>query len=209
MSLCLGNVQAFGTCRPCNGKRVRRAAHTVCRSAKAEGSRRSFLHGAAAAAAAVVVGWNPLPSLAVGLPPQEFKLLCDPDCATKLDSIETVVTASGLQYKDIVAGNGPNPPVGFQVVAHYVAMTPNLRVFDSSLDKGKPYDIRVGAGQVVPGLDEALLTMKPGGIRRVYVPGNLAFPKGLKAAAGRPSVPPSSPVVFDVQLLYIPGLEDE
>ncbi len=39
--------------------------------------------------------------------------------------------------------------------------------------------------------------------------GSLSFPNGLKAAAGRPSVPPASPVMFDVQLLYIPGLEDD
>lgn len=51
--------------------------------------------------------------------------------------------------------------------------------------------------------------MKPGGVRRLFIPGPLSFPKGLKAAAGRPTVPPNSPVVFDVQLLYIPGLEDE
>lgn len=36
-----------------------------------------------------------------------------------------------------------------QVTAHYVAMTPNGRVFDSSLDRGFPYDIRVGSGQVI------------------------------------------------------------
>jgi peptidylprolyl isomerase len=51
--------------------------------------------------------------------------------------------------------------------------------------------------------------MRVGGVRRLYIPGDLAFPKGLKAAAGRPSVPPASPVVFDVALRYIPGLEDD
>lgn len=50
--------------------------------------------------------------------------------------------------------------------------------------------------------------MKTGGIRRLYIPGELAFPKGLPSAAGRPRVPPGSPVVFDVQLVYIPGLSD-
>lgn len=64
---------------------------------------------------------------------------------------------------------------------------------------------RVGTGQVVPGLDEALTTMRVGGVRRVYVPGSLGFPKSIKAAAGRPTVPANSPLVFDVSLLYIPG----
>lgn len=49
--------------------------------------------------------------------------------------------------------------------------------------------------------------MKTGGVRRLYIPGDLAFPKGLPAAAGRPRVPPASPVIFDVQLLYIPGFD--
>ena len=124
-------------------------------------------------------------------------------------------------------------------MAHYVAMTPNGKVFDSSLNRGAPYDIRIGAGQVrgagrgvgvglprsarrptpaappsplsqiVPGLDEGIATMRVGGLRRVYVPGALAFPKGLPSGPGRPRVPPASPVVFDVELLYIPGLDSD
>jgi peptidylprolyl isomerase len=50
---------------------------------------------------------------------------------------------------------------------------------------GKPYDIRLGAGNVIPGLDEGISTMRSGGLRRLYIPGSLAFPKGLRAAAGR------------------------
>ena len=57
------------------------------------------------------------------------------------------------------------------------------------------------------GLDEGILTMRSGGIRRLYIPGELAFPKGLASAPGRPRISPFSPVVFDVKLIYIPGLE--
>ncbi|CAL5220800.1 g2873 [Coccomyxa viridis] len=135
------------------------------------------------------------------------KLLCDEECLASLESIQTQETKTGLKYKDIVVGKGPSPPTGYQVTAHYVAMTPNGRVFDSSLDRGFPYDIRVGSGQIVAGLDEGIASMKPGGLRRLYIPGNLSFPKGLPSGPGRPRVPPASPVVFDVQLLYIPGLE--
>lgn len=135
--------------------------------------------------------------------------LCTAECVASLDSIEKVTTPSGLQYQDIVVGSGPSPPVGYQVVVNYIAMTPEGRVFDSSLERRAPYDLRVGAGQVVAGLDEGLLTMKVGGVRRLYIPGNLSFPKGLPAGPGRPRVPPASPVVFDVQLLLVPGLDDE
>ncbi|KAH7446786.1 hypothetical protein KP509_01G075800 [Ceratopteris richardii] len=148
-------------------------------------------------------------ALAAGLPAEVLPKLCDDACEKELENIPTITTESGLQYKDIKVGSGPSPPVGFQVAANYVAMDPSGRVFDSSLEKGVPYLFRVGAGQVIKGLDEGILTMKVGGKRRLYIPGPLAFPKGLPAAAGRPRVLPSSPVMFDVSLEYVPGLDDE
>ena len=122
--------------------------------------------------------------------------------------------AAALRPPAPPAGAGPNPPLGYQIVVDYVAMTPDLRVFDNSLEKGKPYDIRVTSGTedgpavVIKGLNEGLLSMKPGGLRRLYIPGELAFPKGLASAPGRPRVPPATPVVFDVALRFIPGLEE-
>lgn len=59
------------------------------------------------------------------------------------------------------------PCVWLQVVVNYVAMTPEGRVFENSLEK-QPFDIRVGAGQVLPGLDEGLLSMKVS----ISAPGN-------------------------------------
>lgn len=76
------------------------------------------------------------------------KTLCDEACIAALDKAQEVTTASGLKYKEIVVGSGPSPPVGYQVVVNYIAMTPEGRVFDSSLDRGAPYDIRIGAGTV-------------------------------------------------------------
>ncbi|KAF3628424.1 Peptidyl-prolyl cis-trans isomerase FKBP16-3, chloroplastic [Capsicum chinense] len=146
---------------------------------------------------------------AAGLPPEEKPKLCDAECEKELENVPMVTTESGLQYKDIKVGRGPNPPVGFQVAANYVAMVPSGQIFDSSLEKGRPYIFRVGAEQVIKGLDEGILSMKVGGLRRLYVPGSLAFPKGLTSAPGRPRVAPNSPVVFDVSLEYIPGLESD
>lgn len=148
-------------------------------------------------------------ALAASLPQESLPKLCDDACEKELENIPTITTGSGLQFKDIKVGSGPSPPVGFQVAANYVAMDPSGKVFDSSLDKGVPYIFRVGAGQVIKGLDEGILGMKVGGKRRLYIPGPLAFPKGLPAAAGRPRVLPSSPVMFDVSLEYVPGLDDE
>lgn len=135
--------------------------------------------------------------------------LCDDGCLAKLADAPKIKTASGLEYQDVIVGTGATPPVGYQVTLNYVAMTPQGKIFDSSVERKAPYDIRVGAGQVIPGLDEGIRTMKVGGLRRLYIPGELAFPKGLPSGPGRPRVPPKSAVMFDVQLLLIPGLEDE
>ncbi|KAF8653874.1 hypothetical protein HU200_062007 [Digitaria exilis] len=146
-----------------------------------ETSTRRGLLGVALGAPALGFG---LAAVAAGLPPEEKPKLCDAACESELEnvgSIPMVTTESGLQYKDIKVGQGPSPPIGFQVAANYV----------------------------IQGLDEGILSMKVGGLRRLYIPGPLAFPKGLTSAPGRPRVPPSSPVVFDVNLLYIPGLDDE
>jgi FKBP-type peptidyl-prolyl cis-trans isomerase len=66
--------------------------------------------------------------------------LCNAECAQKLG--DRVKLPSGLEYQDIVEGTGAKPVIGYQVVAQYVAMTPEGRVFDSSIEKKKAYDIR-------------------------------------------------------------------
>ncbi|KAJ9178317.1 hypothetical protein P3X46_010211 [Hevea brasiliensis] len=144
-----------------------------------------------------------------GLPPEIKPRLCDDTCEKELENVPMVTTESGLQYKDIKVGEGPTPPIGFQVAANYVAMIPSGQIFDSSLEKGQLYIFRVGSGQVIKGLDEGILSMKTGGKRRLYIPGSLAFPKGLTSAPGRPRVAANSPVIFDVSLEYVPGLESE
>jgi peptidylprolyl isomerase len=78
-------------------------------------------------------------------------LLCSASCEADLADKPRIKTASGLEYIDLVEGTGPSPPVGFLVTVAYVAMLPTGRVISSSLERGSPYDIRVGAGQVVKG----------------------------------------------------------
>ncbi|CAN0922955.1 Peptidyl-prolyl cis-trans isomerase FKBP16-3, chloroplastic, partial [Linum grandiflorum] len=82
-----------------------------------------------------------------GLPPEDKPKLCDATCEKELENVPMVNTESGLQYKDIKVGEGPSPPVGFQVAANCVAMVPSGQIFDSSLEKGVPYIFRVGSGQ--------------------------------------------------------------
>lgn len=172
-----------------------------------------FARAAVGASLALSLALSPMSAAlaANGLPDEEVKVLCDAECVKSLDSIEMVTTPSGLQYKDIIVGDGEMPPIGFQVVADYVAMNEKGLIFDNSVEKGKPNDIRLTgdpeSATVIVGLDEGLLSMRSGGLRRLYIPGDLAFPKGLASAPGRPKIPPNSPVMFDVKLLYIPGLD--
>jgi len=174
-------------------------------------SRRAFL--AQTAAGVALVSFSADAPAALAESP-----LCDAGCMAGLDKLTTVTTASGLKYTDIVVGTGPKPFPGVQLVADFVAMVENpkdksLFTFESTIDKKKPADIRVTGDpetcNVIAGLDEGLMTMQVGGVRRLYIPGALAFPKGLASAPGRPRVAPFSDVIFDVKLLYIPGLEEE
>ncbi|VAI86809.1 unnamed protein product [Triticum turgidum subsp. durum] len=71
-----------------------------------------------------------LDAVAGGLPPEEKPKLCDAACEAELENLPMVTTESGLQYKDIKVGQGPSPPIGFQVAANCIAMVPNGQIFD-------------------------------------------------------------------------------
>jgi len=112
---------------------------------------------------------------------------------------ETITTPSGLQYVDLVMGDGPSPATGDTVVVHYTGWLKNGTKFDSSIDRGRPIDFPLGKGRVIRGWDEGLVSMKVGGKRRLIIPPNLAY-----GERGRPPViPPNSELTFDVELLSI------
>ena len=200
------------------GARVQRAARAEARREDDEDATVGKRCAAVVAGCALALAMaSARVAVADSLPDEvDVKVLCDAACEARLEGQDFKTTKSGLRYKEIKEGDGMEPPVGFQVVVDYIAMDEKGRIFDNSLAKGKPNDIRVvdcvGSGDfdsctVIPGMDEGLLTMKSGGVRRLYIPGELSFPKGLASAPGRPKVPPFSPVVFDVNLLYIPGFD--
>ncbi|KAK9802616.1 hypothetical protein WJX73_004183 [Symbiochloris irregularis] len=136
--------------------------------------------------------------------------LCDASCESKLEGLQMQSTDSGVQYKDIQVGKGPATPVGFNATVDYVGMNSKGEVFDTSLqeqDQSRTWDVRVGSDETVAGVGQGLKGMKVGGLRRLYIPGKLSYPKGFASEPGRPNLPPRSPVVFDVQLRYVAGLE--
>jgi FKBP-type peptidyl-prolyl cis-trans isomerase len=110
---------------------------------------------------------------------------------------EPTKTASGLEYWDIKVGTGATAQSGQHIKVHYTGWLTSGKKFDSSVDAGRPFELMLGAGQVIKGWDEGIVGMKVGGKRQLRIPPDLAY-----GAAGYPSlIPPNSTLIFDVQLL--------
>ncbi len=110
-----------------------------------------------------------------------------------------VTTASGLKYVELTEGSGASPRAGQTLSVHYTGTLQDGTKFDSSRDRGKPYEFRIGTGAVIKGWDEGLMTMKVGGRRKLIVPPNLGYgPRG-----NPPSIPGNSTLLFDVELMGI------
>jgi len=110
-----------------------------------------------------------------------------------------VTTASGLKYVELVEGTGPSPRQGQTAVVHYTGTLTNGTKFDSSVDRGQPYNFVLGAGSVIKGWEEGVGSMKVGGKRKLIVPPDLGY-----GPMGRPpSIPGNSTLIFDVELLDV------
>ncbi|MBT1071984.1 FKBP-type peptidyl-prolyl cis-trans isomerase [Geobacter chapellei] len=112
---------------------------------------------------------------------------------------KTVTTASGLKYVDVVVGKGASPVAGKQVTVHYTGTLENGKKFDSSVDRKEPFKFTIGVGQVIPGWDEGVMTMKVGGKRKLIIPSKLGY--GPSGAGG--VIPPNATLLFDVELLDV------
>lgn len=105
----------------------------------------------------------------------------------------------GLQYEDLKVGDGAQPKTGQTVVVHYTGWLTNGKKFDSSVDRGRPFEFPIGEGHVIKGWDEGVATMKVGGKRKLTIPPELAY--GSRGAGG--VIPPNATLVFEVELLGI------
>lgn len=111
-----------------------------------------------------------------------------------------ITTSSGLSYKDIKVGTGDMPKTGEKVEVHYTGrLQQNDQKFDSSVDRDQPFIFTIGKGQVIPGWDEGVATMKVGGKRQLVIPAELAY--GARGVPG--AIPPNATLVFDVELLGV------
>ena len=109
---------------------------------------------------------------------------------------DAMVTESGLRYVVLKKGIGKKPERGTKIKAHYSGKLMDGRQFDSSYDRGKPFEFAVGMGRVIKGWDEALLDMKKGEKRILIIPPDLGY--GEK---GIGPIPPNAILIFEVELM--------
>ena len=121
------------------------------------------------------------------------------DSAASAADENVVTTDSGLQYVVIEEGDGAAPKSGDRVYVHYVGTLENGTKFDSSRDRGRPFDFTIGQGQVIKGWDEGVGMMKVGDRRKLIIPPDLGY--GARGAGG--VIPPNATLIFDVELLRI------
>ena len=114
-----------------------------------------------------------------------------------------VTTPSGLQIIDSKVGTGPSPKTGQTCVMHYTGWLYENGVkgkkFDSSVDRGQPFEFKIGQHQVIAGWDEGVASMKVGGKRTLIIPAALGY--GAQGAGN--VIPPNATLMFDVELLGI------
>ena len=113
---------------------------------------------------------------------------------------------TSLQITDATVGSGAEATSGKTVSVHYTgwlydgkAADHHGRKFDSSKDRGEPFEFRLGAGMVIRGWDQGVAGMKVGGKRTLVIPSELAY--GRRGAGG--AIPPDATLVFDVELLGV------
>ena len=112
-------------------------------------------------------------------------------------------TGTGLKFEDTQVGTGASPSKGQTCVMHYTGWLwengKKGKKFDSSVDRGRPFEFPLGMGRVIKGWDEGVATMKVGGKRTLLIPPGLGY--GDRGAGG--VIPPGATLLFEVELLNV------
>jgi FKBP-type peptidyl-prolyl cis-trans isomerase len=115
--------------------------------------------------------------------------------------VEWIKTESGMQYVDLVVGQGTEAAKGMTVQVHYTGWLWENGVqgkqFDSSVPRKQPLTFRLGGGQMIKGFDEGTTGMKIGGKRQIILPPSMAY--GEKGAGG--VIPPNATLLFELELV--------
>jgi peptidylprolyl isomerase len=109
-----------------------------------------------------------------------------------------------LEITDLVIGEGKECVKGALITTHYRGCLANGTQFDSSYDKGRPFQCVIGTGRVIKGWDQGLMGMKVGGKRKLYVPAELAYGERNMGEL----IPANSDLVFELELLEVLTRDD-
>lgn len=133
---------------------------------------------------------------------QDMKMQEDIDIEAYLDEndINAAPTASGLYFIEEKEGTGPRPDKGDKVKVHYTGRLLDGTKFDSSRDRGTPFEFTLGQGQVIQGWDQGIAMMREGGKAQLLIPSRLGYGE---RGAGRGQIPPYAPLLFDVELIEV------
>lgn len=116
---------------------------------------------------------------------------------------------SGVSYEVVKEGKGIKPEIGELIAIRFAAYV-NDRKIDDIFETPEPYYTRLGSGGLLKGVESTLPLMKLGDRWKLTIPGELAFgPKGRPASAGKPRIPGNVEVIFDVEIVGLPGKEPE
>ena len=113
---------------------------------------------------------------------------------------KTITTSSGLQYVVLKEGTGAAAKAGDKVKVHYTGWLTDGKKFDSSVDRGKPFEFTLGQKKVIKGWEEGVALMKVGSKHKLIIPADLGY--GERGAGGG-LIPPNATLVFEVELLGV------
>lgn len=111
---------------------------------------------------------------------------------------QTKSPSSNLKIEDIKIGTGSAVQSGDNISINYKGTLTDGTQFDSSYDRGVPFETQIGVGRVIKGWDEGVIGMKVGGKRKLTIPPELGY-----GEQGTQGIPPNSTLIFEVELMGI------
>lgn len=112
--------------------------------------------------------------------------------------VPSAIDLTGLEKVDLVVGSGAAAVAGDKIKVHYTGTLTDGTKFDSSVDRGTPYEFTLGQNEVIAGWDYGVPGMQVGGKRKLTIPANLAYGERAQGL-----IPANSILIFEVELLEI------